>query len=351
MDGTARANIDYVAVPPAMLSFPAGQTPAPQMVTVTIDPEPALTAARSFTIDLFDPSGATIGNGVGTVTINPPAPPAVSIAPATVTASPGGTTDAPFVVTLSAPSAQPVSVAYATADGSARAGIDYVASAHTLTFTPGQTEQNITVAVDAAPQYAAPRTFAVNLSSPVGATTGTSQAIGTILNPNIPPQLSVSNAAVIASTSGSITATFTVSLSSPSTQAVTVDYATSDGTATAGVNYVAIPTTLLTFTPGQTEQSVMVTVDSEAATASVASFAVRLSNPTGAAIAGSAAVGVGEILAPGNFPAVSIGAGNVIPSTSQATTATFAVSLSAAFAQAATVSYATSNGTAEAGVD
>ena len=55
---------------------------------------------------------------------------------------------------------------------------------------------------------------------------------------------------MIASTSGTIAATFTVSLSAPSAQPVTVVYATSDGTATAGIDYVAIPATTLTFAPG-----------------------------------------------------------------------------------------------------
>ena len=98
----------------------------------------------------------------------------------------------------------------------------------------------------------------------MGTTLGTSQATGTILNPNIPPQISIGDAAVIASTSGTIGASFTVSLSAPSAQTVTVVYATSDGTGKAGVDYVAVPPATLTFiAAGSTQQSVTVTVNSE----------------------------------------------------------------------------------------
>ena len=53
------------------------------------------------------------------------------------------------------------------------------------------------------------------------------------------PQVSISDATVIASTAGTTTATFTVSLLAPSAQPVTVVYATADGTAMAGVDYAA----------------------------------------------------------------------------------------------------------------
>src|SRR5438874_1596865 len=54
--------------------------------------------------------------------------------------------------------------------------------------------------------------------------------------------------------------TFTVTLSNPSDQTITVDYATADGSATAGSDYVAVPTTTLTFNPGETSKPVVVVV-------------------------------------------------------------------------------------------
>ena len=348
-DGTAKSGVDYVAVAPSLLTFSAGQTQ--QTIEVTVDAEPAGAGVKAFTINLFDATGATVGSGQATGTISPPVAPAVSSAAATVLASAGGPTDAIFVVTLSAPSDKPVSVSYATADGSATAGVDYVATSGNLTFAPNLTAQNITVQVNAAPQYDVSRTFTVALSSPIGATIATGQATGTIANPNIPPQISISNAAVIASTTSTTTASFVVSLSARSVPAVTVVFATSDGTAKAGVDYVAAPPTTLTFMAGQTQQSVSVTVNSEQASAPDTNFAVTLSQPSGAVISRSSGLGVAEILNPQTFPTVSIGPANVIASTSGPTKATFTVSLSAAFNQPVTVDYATADGTAKAGVD
>src|SRR5258707_10111576 len=58
-----------------------------------------------------------------------------------------GTTNAVLTVSLSAASAQTVTVNYATANGTATAGADYVSTNGTLTFLPGETSQTITVAV------------------------------------------------------------------------------------------------------------------------------------------------------------------------------------------------------------
>src|SRR5205823_3925179 len=115
--------------------------------------------------------------------------------------------------------------------------------------------------------------------------TGQGTGTGTIDNPNSPPRIAIGGAAVIAGPGGTPDATFTVSLSAPSDLPVTVVGNTSDGTAKAGVDYVAIAPTTLTFAPGVTERTLTVKVNPEPATASDKSFAVLLSNPSGAAIA------------------------------------------------------------------
>jgi chitinase len=86
-----------------------------------------------------------------------------------------------FTVSLSAPSTQPVTVAYATADGTATQGQDYVATSGTLTFAPGQTQQTITVSVMADPTNTTDETFFVTLQNPVnGVIPGTGKGTGTI---------------------------------------------------------------------------------------------------------------------------------------------------------------------------
>jgi len=108
--------------------------------------------------------------------------PSLSISDATVTEGNAGTVSAVFTVSLSAASAQPVTVAYATADGSAVAGTDYVAAGGTLTFAPGTLTQTVTVAVNGDTLPEGNETFFVNLSNPTNATTADAQGRGTIGN-------------------------------------------------------------------------------------------------------------------------------------------------------------------------
>ncbi|MCP4783031.1 MAG: protein kinase [Fuerstiella sp.] len=78
-------------------------------------------------------------------------------------------------------------------------------------------------------------------------------------------------------------ATFTVSLSSPSPVPVTVDYSTADATAVSGSDYTAANGTI-TFAPGVTTRTIFVSTIASSAEESVESFAVNLSNASGAVI-------------------------------------------------------------------
>ena len=296
--GTAQAGVDYLAVLPTILTFTPGQTE--QTVMVAVNPEPAGSPAKTFNVNLSSPmpAGVAFTSAVGFGTIYAPdSLPAASIAPVSVLASAGGPTQATFTVTLSAAPTQPVTVDYATADGTATAGQDYVAIAPTmLSFAPGQTEQIVTVTVNAAPRYAPARSFALDLSDPVGLTIGTGAATGTIDNPNAPPTVAMSGATVTADPGGPVDAIFAVTLSAPSELPVTVDYATADGSAQGGFDYVAIPPTVLTFNPGQTQQTVTVTVNAAPGDALQKFFTVGLSAPVGAAIQAGLATGTGTIV-------------------------------------------------------
>ena len=82
-------------------------------------------------------------------------------------------------------------------------------------------------------------TFAVNLADPVNATIADGQGLGTITDDDAPPTISVGDVTVTEGNSGTVAATFTVSLNVPSGRGVTVDYATANGTATAPADYQA----------------------------------------------------------------------------------------------------------------
>ena len=81
------------------------------------------------------------------------------------------------------------------------------------------------------------------------------------------------------------TATFTVSLNQPSSQTVTVNYATANGTAT-GTDYTSASGTL-TFAPGITTQTISVPILNDGDTAALETFFVNLTNAVNAVIADS----------------------------------------------------------------
>src|SRR5439155_18175901 len=96
----------------------------------------------------------------------------------------------------------------------------------------------------------ADETFFVALSNPVNAILSKGSALGTIVNDDGDPTLSINNAAAV---NEGGTAHFTVTLSPASGQTVTVNYSTSDGTAKVGSDYTSKSDTL-TFAPGATTQ-------------------------------------------------------------------------------------------------
>jgi hypothetical protein len=114
--------------------------------------------------------------------VNDDPAPVFSINDASVPEGDSGFTQSTFVVTLSAPSENVVSVTFSTADNTAAAGSDYAPQSATLTFSPGQTSKTISVAVIGDTDSEPDETFFVNLTSAVNATIGKSQGVGTITN-------------------------------------------------------------------------------------------------------------------------------------------------------------------------
>jgi sugar lactone lactonase YvrE len=94
----------------------------------------------------------------------------------------GAASQEAFTVSLDYPSANPITVSYSTADGSARAGTNYTGVSGTVVFAPGETSKTILVPTLDDGVADPTRAFTVSLSSPVNATLGRSQGIGTILD-------------------------------------------------------------------------------------------------------------------------------------------------------------------------
>lgn len=256
-------------------------------------------------------------------------PPSVSISSAGKSEGASGTSNLSFTVTLSKSSSSPVTVSYATADGTAVAGQDYAATAGTITFSAGQTSKTVKVAVIGDTVVEPDETFTVTLSNPSGATISRATATGTIRNDDVAlPAVSIADATKSEGSSGTSNLGFTVTLSQASSSTVTVKYVTANGTAVAGQDYIAGSGTI-TFSAGQTSKTVNVAISGDTAAEPDETFTVSLSGPAGATIADG--IGAGTIVnddiasQPGG-PAVPFGshlnsyaAGTILPTGSQAT--------------------------------
>ncbi|MBD2119009.1 beta strand repeat-containing protein, partial [Microcystis wesenbergii] len=256
---------------------------------------------RSVTVGDFNGDGKSdlavanrLGNNVSillnadptaTVTITDVSQPAISLTinDVTVTEGNSGTTNAVFTVSLSSAASTVVSVNYATANGTATAGTDYTAlPTTTLTFNPGETSKTITVAVNGDNQVELNETFFLNLSNlqtnGSNVTLADNQGQGTINNDDS-ASIAISDVTITEGNSGTTNAVFTVTLSNAVDTAVTVNYATADGTATTADNdYTAIATTPLIFNAGETSKTITVAVNGDNQVESNETFFVNLSN-------------------------------------------------------------------------
>ena len=161
-----------------------------------------------------------------------------------------GQRTAAFRLKLSAPSGQVVRVNIATGGGTATADNDYVKVAPTqIAFTTGNVFAYARVLINGDVLNEQNETFNVNLSSPVNASIADSQALGTILNDDRAPSLTIDDVNISEGNSGTKNLNFTVTLSAASGQTVSVNYATADGTARAPGDYTAKNGTL-SFAPG-----------------------------------------------------------------------------------------------------
>ena len=126
---------------------------------------------------LCTPDGRALSRPVS-VTVQ--GPPGLSVADAEVEEAPNA--ELAFVVTLDRAVSETVTVAWATSDGTAKAGADYTAASGTLTFGAGETEQTVSVAVLDDTQDEESETLTLTLSTPSGAYLADATATGTITN-------------------------------------------------------------------------------------------------------------------------------------------------------------------------
>jgi hypothetical protein len=201
-----------------------------------------------------------------------------------------GTTPFNFTVTLSAPSASTVTVNYATANGTATAGSDYVATSGMLTFAPGITTQPITVLVNGDLVVEPDETVTVTLTTPTNATIATAQGTGTILNDDVagsPGTLQFS-APTYSVGEGGGSAVITVTRVGGSSGAVSVTAATvGGGTATVGTDYTVTSVSLNWPDGDASSKTLVVPIIDDALIEPSETVKLALSAPTGGAALGA----------------------------------------------------------------
>lgn len=189
-------------------------------------------------------------------------------------AGPGSTT---FTITLNQASERTVTVNYATADGTAKAGSDYIATSGSLTFAPGETSKTVKVKFIADNIPEPTETFFLDLSSSVGASLAKSRGTATIANED-GPSIAIQDAETITEgNTGTKPQKFTVTLSAPSTRQVRVNWTTANGT--AGPNDYVAASGVLDFAPGQTSKPLTVYVKCDRIAEPDETYKILLSNP------------------------------------------------------------------------
>ncbi len=243
----------------------------------------------------FFPSGNVILSGIeqGLFVLRPnlnPNPTSLLVSNAQVTEGNAGSVTASFTVSLSFAVPQTVTVNYATGLGNATPNVDYTSASGVLTFDPFTTAQVVDVTVFGDALDEANETFRLNLSNASNARIADSSGVGTILDDDPTPSLSIADAQVTEGNAGTVNAVFTLTLSAPSGQPVSALLSTADGTATGGSDYVS-RSSPVTLPAGTTSLPASVQVTGDLQDEADEFFLVNLTVPTNATLADSQATG------------------------------------------------------------
>ncbi len=346
--GSASATSDFT---PSSGTVSLTKTATSRVVSVPVIGDVRDEPNETFVVNLSNLTGSpgTISDTQGVATItDDDAPPLLSVNDVSVIEGNAGVATATFTASLSAASANAVTFTWATAAGSATAGVDYLAATGSRTIAAGATTAPIGITVNGDLLAEGNETFGITLSNPSNATIGDGSGLATITDDEPAPVLSVNDVSVTEGNAGTATATFTVALSPALANVVTFDWTTAAGSATAGVDYVAA-SGVGTIAAGATSTTIGVTVNGDVLDELNETFGITLSNPANATIADGS--GLGTITDDDPLPTLSVSDVTVTEGNTGTTTATFTATLSAVSGKTVTVDWTAAAGSATAGVD
>lgn len=350
---TAAAGSDFRAEA-GTITFQPGEMA--RTLHLDIPDDTQVEGAERFFVALSDPTGAALGQARAEIRIAPSdqrieARPAIRIDDVTVGEGDGLAT---LTLSLSAPSAAPVTVDWRTDDQTASRFSDFVSGTGTVTFLAGETRQTVTIGLRADALAEPVESFTVVLDDAAGGIIAGDTGRVTIVDDDVArdegPRILIAGRTVDEA-SGSVFVD--VVLDAVSDEIVTVAWRTLNGTARAGQDFAA-DSGVLTFLPGQVTRTVEIRLNDDALREAEETFLLALSNPVGASLPeATAEIRIAASDAPSVArPFVRIGDATVDEGDSFATSdegdsfATFEVALSAPSSSPVLVNWRTDDQTA-----
>ncbi|MBW4551578.1 MAG: hypothetical protein KME35_10780 [Aphanocapsa sp. GSE-SYN-MK-11-07L] len=356
--GTAKEPKDYPYTNdnPPLVTFADGDT-TPKVIQFPVIDDRSYEPNETVNLSLVWPKGrATIGtqNAAVLTIVDNDSSPTVTMSQEAVSLLEGnsGTSLLTFTVNLSNSSSQTITVPFATQDGTAIAGSDYMDNSGTLTFNPGEVSKKVIVRVHSDNRLESDETFSLKLGTPTNASLGTTtQSTATIINND--SSLSFSSPTFSINEDGTPVQAITITRTGSSSGAVSTALWVRKGTASDPRDY---PYTndnppIITFADGDlTPKVVQFPMIDDGMAEPNETVNLSLMWPKGGVTFGSQSTAVLTIVDNDSPPTVSLSP-NTVSLTEGSGSITFTVSLSHSFGQTITVPFATQNGTAIAGSD
>ncbi len=292
-DGTATSGSDYTAASGTLTWADGNADDKTVVITITDDTDDE--SDETLTLNLSNATGgATLGDDTATITIVDNDNPGVITLP---TATADVQEDAGTIsvtVSRTGGNAGEVSVYYETVDNTAAAGSDYTADSGTLTWANGNDDdKTIQIAITDDAETEGDESFTVELSSPTGGATldNDVETITITANDSVNGTLGLTVSSVSVNEDAG-TVTLTISRTGGSTGAVSVDYATADGTAAAGSDYTSNSGTLAWEDGSEVSKDIVIDIIDDADEEDAETFTLALSNATGGANLGTSSATV-----------------------------------------------------------
>jgi len=310
---------------------------------------PNVTETLTFKLTVTDDSGQSASD---TVNVNVTAgDPAGSLQFSSITYSANeDDTNATITVTRTGGSGGTVGLSYATADGTANSPDDYSYTSSTLSWANADTEnKTFTIPLVNDSNVEANETVSLFLLNPTGgATLGTKNATLTIVNDDVPGTIGFSSTSYSINENGT-SATITISRTVSSNGAVSVNYSTANGTATAASDYTANSGTLNWADGDSADKTFTVSISNDSMVEGNETIALTLNGETGGATLGTSSADL-TIVDDDNAGTITLSTSAYSVDENNAS-ATITVSRINSANGVVTVDYATVNGTAISGSD